>query len=192
MRLVLFGPPGAGKGTQAERICSGWGIPHVSTGEMLREAVASGSEMGQAVKEVLERGHLVSDEQAAQLVEERVARPDATNGFLLDGFPRTREQIRLLDRILERRREHLDAVVRLDVPAEVTLERLRGRAAETNGQRSDDKEAVFRERFAVYRAQTKPVAEVYRARGVLAEIDGTGSIDEVFSLIRQALEERVS
>lgn len=190
MNLVLFGPPGAGKGTQAKRISAAWGIPHVSTGDMLRSAVQSGTELGRQVKEILERGHLVSDALVGDVVGARLRSPDMAKGFLLDGFPRTVAQIEILDRALGNLGKKLDRVISLEVPEKVTVERLlsRATAGDNGAARADDNQAVIRERLVVYRQQTAPVADVYRRQGILAEIDGTGTIDDVFGRIANALQ----
>lgn len=183
MRIVLFGPPGAGKGTQAQRIAAAYGIPHVSTGDMLRQAVAAGTPLGMQVKEILERGHLVPDELIGAVIAERIAQPDAAAGFLLDGFPRTVPQVAILERALGD--ERLDRVIMLVVPDAVVEARILGRAqASADGAtRADDRIETIRERLRVYKQQTEPVAEVYRKQGLLAEVDGTGTIDEVFGLV---------
>jgi adenylate kinase len=190
MNLVLFGPPGAGKGTQAKRISAAWGIPHVSTGDMLRSAVQSGTELGHQVKEILERGHLVSDALVGEVVGARLRTADMAKGFLLDGFPRTVTQIEILDRALNDLGRKLDRVISLEVPEKVTVSRLlsRATAGDSGAVRADDNESVIRERLVVYRQQTAPVADVYRRQGILAEIDGTGTIDEVFSRIAHVLQ----
>ena len=187
MRLVLFGPPGAGKGTQAAKISEALGVPHVSTGDMLRSAVASGTELGKRVKSVLDAGELVPDGLMGETVEARLQQPDAAEGFLLDGFPRTQAQVEMLDRILDRLDQRLDRVVMLEVPEETVVERLLGRAGKE--QRADDNEETIRQRLRVYWSQTAPVADVYRSRSVLAEIDGTGGVDEVFDRVMAALGE---
>lgn len=186
-RLALFGPPGAGKGTQAARIVAALGVPHVSTGDMLRAAVRSGSDLGRRVKEVMDAGKLVSDELIADVVAERLAQGDAARGFLLDGFPRTVRQISLLDRILGER--NLDCVVLLDVPDQVVEDRLLGRATKGDGGvvRADDNLETIRKRLAVYREETLPVAAVYDGRGVLARVDGVGTEEEVFARVVAAL-----
>jgi adenylate kinase len=191
MRIVLFGPPGAGKGTQAQRIAAAYGIPHISTGDMLRQAVAAGTPLGLQVREILERGHLVPDELIGAVIAERIAQPDAAAGFLLDGFPRTVPQVGMLARALGDRR--LDRVVMLVVPDAVVEERILGRALASAGggggaARADDRIETVRERLRVYKQQTEPVAEVYRQQGLLAEVDGTGTIDEVFGLVSGLLE----
>ena len=187
MRLVIFGPPGAGKGTQAQRIAAEWGIPHISTGDMLREAVASGSELGRKVREILDRGHLVSDEMIGDLMAERLAQPDARKGFLLDGFPRTAAQAGMLDGLVHHAGAPLDRVIMLEVPDDVLLERLLRRAGVEG--RADDNEATIRERLRVYREQTAPVAGLYEQQGLLARIDGTGTIDAVFGRVSALLKQ---
>lgn len=189
MNLVLFGPPGAGKGTQARRISAAWGIPHVSTGDMLRAAVGSGSELGRQVRETIERGHLVGDDLIGRVVAERLAQRDTVNGFLLDGFPRTVRQVELLDQSLAQDGRKLDRVISIEVPEQVSLDRLIGRAetGDAGQVRADDNEAVIRERLVVYQRQTAPVADLYRKNGLLAEIDGTGSVDDVFARISKTL-----
>jgi len=183
MRIVLFGPPGAGKGTQAQRIAAAYGIPHISTGDMLRQAVAAKSELGRQVEEILERGHLVPDEMIGRVIAERIAEPDAAAGFLLDGFPRTVPQVAILQRALGEKR--LDRVVMLVVPDAVVEARILGRAqaGEGGAVRADDRIETIRERLRVYREQTEPGAQVYREQGLLAEVDGTGNIDQVFGLV---------
>ena len=187
MRIVFLGPPGAGKGTQAARITAAWNIPHIGTGDMLRHAVASGSELGNQVREIMARGHLVPDHLVGEVVDARISEPDATEGFLLDGFPRTVPQV---DRILERRGKALDRAVMLELTFEAAVERLlQRRNTDTGSVRSDDREDVIRERLQVYHDQTRPLVELYKKRGLLAKVDGTGSIDEVFTRIQAVLEE---
>jgi len=186
MRIVLFGPPGAGKGTQAQRIAAAYGIPHISTGDMLRQAVAAGSPLGLQVQEILERGHLVPDALIGEVIADRISQPDAAGGFLLDGFPRTVAQVAILERALGAKQ--LDRVVMLVVPDAVVEARILGRAQASAGveggaARADDRIETIRERLRVYKQQTEPVAEVYRQKGLLAEVDGTGTIDEVFGFV---------
>ncbi len=186
MRLVLFGPPGAGKGTQARKISARYGIPHVSTGDILRAAVAAGTELGRQVQHTIARGELVPDDLIGRVVAERLGEEDAKAGFLLDGFPRTLRQVEILDGILAGQGVGLDRVIYLVVPETVLVDRLLHREE----GRSDDTPETIRERLRVYREQTEPVAKVYRERGLLAEIDGVGTIEEVFSRITAALGER--
>ena len=188
MRLVLLGPPGAGKGTQAARISATWGIPHVSTGEMLREAIAEGTDLGRRVEDVMARGHLVSDQLVAEVVEQRLDREDARDGYLLDGFPRTAAQAALLDEILARRGERLDAVLLLEIPEDVAIARMRTRRKSGGEVRADDNVETFRERLRVYGEKTRPMLEVYEKQGLLRRVDGTGAIDDVFERIRAILD----
>ncbi len=173
MRAVMLGPPGSGKGTQAALIAEKVGLPAISTGDMLRQAVAEGSELGRRVKEILDSGALVDDATMAELVEQRLAAPDAAAGFLLDGYPRTLGQVETLDGILERRSEALDLVVLIEVPEEELIRRALAR------QRADDTEEVISNRLRVYREQTAPLIDHYREQGVLKVVDGHQSIDDV-------------
>ncbi len=178
-RLLLLGPPGAGKGTQAKLLSTALGVPHVSTGDMLREAVAAGSELGRRVKQVMDAGELVSDELMIQVVEDRLAQDDAGCGYLLDGFPRTIPQAEALAN------GALDAVVLIDVDDEEIVGRLLRRAEEEG--RADDTEDVVRRRLEVYREQTEPLVDYYKQRGMIAEVDGVGSIDDVLARCVRAL-----
>jgi len=180
--VVLLGPPGSGKGTQAERLSTAVGIPAISTGEMLRQAVAKGTELGDRVAGVMSSGALVDDALMAAIVEERLARPDAAGGFLLDGYPRTAEQAATLDSLLEPRGADLDAVVLLEVPEEVLVRRALAR------RRADDREEVVRERLRVYRQATEPLVERYEGRGLLRRIDGDQLMESVTEAILAALE----
>lgn len=177
MRLILFGPPGAGKGTQATAIVDALSVPHIATGDILRENVANATELGNRAKQYMDRGDLVPDEVVIDMIADRIAREDARGGFLLDGFPRTVAQARALDEVLERDGHRIDAVLRLLVPDDELVTRLLRRAQEQG--RSDDTRDVIENRLAVYRAETEPVLGLYRDRGVLHEIDGTGDISEV-------------
>ena len=183
MRLVLLGPPGAGKGTQAARIAKRFSFPQLSTGDMLREAVESGTPLGLRAKHVMDRGKLVPDEVVIAVVADRIDHADAANGFVLDGFPRTVPQAEALDRELAARGIGLDAVLELEVDQDVLLVRIRGRAdqAANQGQpvRRDDKPDVFKTRLKAYRAQTAPVTEYYRSQGRLRVVDGLQPIDVV-------------
>ncbi len=183
MRLVLLGPPGAGKGTQAARIAKRFSFPQLSTGDMLREAVESGTPLGLRAKHVMDRGELVPDEVVIAVVADRIDHADAANGFVLDGFPRTVPQAEALDRELAARGIGLDAVLELEVDQDVLLVRIRGRAdqAANQGQpvRRDDKPDVFKTRLKAYRAQTAPVTEYYRSQGRLRVVDGLQPIDVV-------------
>jgi len=181
LRAVLLGPPGCGKGTQAERLSGELRVPAISTGELLRQAVADGTELGRRVGAVMASGALVDDALMAEVVEERLSRPDAVTGFLLDGFPRTLEQASTLDELLERRGESLDAVVLFDVPEQVLVERALAR------KRADDREEVIRERLRVYREATEPLVGHYRARGILHQVDGDRSVAAVTGAVLAAL-----
>jgi adenylate kinase len=191
MRLVLLGPPGAGKGTQATRIAARLGIPQLSTGDMLREEVAARSTNGLRAKHIMDRGELVPDDLVVSVVIDRIDRSDTANGFILDGFPRTVQQAEALDRELATRGIELNAVLELEVDEDALLDRISGRAkeAENNGKcvRSDDNPEVFKTRLDVYRAQTAPVTEYYRSQGLLNTIDGLRSIDAVTEELVAAL-----
>ena len=185
-RLLLLGPPGAGKGTQALRLVERLGVPQISTGDMLRAAVAAGSEVGRTAKAYMDAGKLVPDAVVIGVAEERLGRPDAKRGFVLDGFPRTVAQAEALDRMLPKLGVTLERCVALRVDEEQLVKRLQ-RRAEIEG-RSDDDEHVIRERMREYGEKTKPLMEYYRGRGVLREVDGVGTMDEVAQRIEQALD----
>lgn len=180
-KIVFLGPPGSGKGTQAERLAEELGIPAISTGEMLRAAVSAGTELGDRVQGVMERGELVSDELMAEVVRDRLAQPDAEKGFLLDGYPRTASQAETLDEILEEREGDLDHVVYLEVPEDELVRRMLDRG------RDDDTEDAVRERLRVYGEQTEPLVELYRERGLLRTIDGHQTMDQVEESILEAV-----
>ena len=209
MRLVLLGPPGAGKGTQAERIAARYGIPHLSTGDMLREAVAADTEVGRRAKAIMDAGQLVPDEVMNRLVAERIAQPDAARGFVLDGFPRTVAQAEALDELLDQRDQRLDAVLELAVDDDALVDRISGRFAcarcgagyhdrfkqpEVEGvcdvcgsrefvRREDDTPETVRARLNAYHAQTAPLLPYYRDKGLLAAVDGMAEIDDVSSAV---------
>jgi adenylate kinase len=185
MRLVLLGAPGSGKGTQAARLKSDLGVPHISTGDMLRAAVAAGTPTGLKAKAVMDAGQLVSDDILLAMLEERLAQPDAGNGFILDGYPRNLAQADALDHLLARIGQPLDAVVKLDVPNETIVGRCEIRYAAEH--RKDDDPAVVRDRLKVYAEQTAPVADFYARRGTLQVVDGVGELDEVTARVKQAL-----
>jgi len=193
MRLILLGPPGAGKGTQASRIAKHFGIPQLSTGDMLREAVAAGTPLGLRAKHIMDGGDLVPDEVVIAVVADRIDHTDAVNGFVLDGFPRTVPQAEALDRELEARGIELDAVLELEVNEDVLLVRIRGRAeqAASQGQsvRRDDNPEIFKTRLQAYRVQTAPVTEYYRSQGLLKIVDGLQPIDVVTEELMMALSE---
>lgn len=184
-RLLLLGPPGAGKGTQAERLVRQLGIPQISTGDMLRAAVKAGSEVGRRAQAYMDRGDLVPDEVVIGVAEERLRQPDAAKGFVLDGFPRTAAQAEALDAMLERLGVKLERCVALRVDEEELVERLAKRAGIEG--RSDDNEETIRNRMRVYQESTRPLIDYYAARGVLVEVDGQGTVDEVFARIEEAL-----
>jgi len=184
-RLLLLGPPGAGKGTQAERLARALGIPQISTGDMLRAAVQAGTEVGRQAKAYMDRGDLVPDEVVIGVAEERLRQPDAQKGFILDGFPRTAAQAEALDALLERLGVRLERCVALRVGEDELVARLLNRA-KLEG-RSDDNEETIRNRMRVYREKTQPLIDHYAARGVLAEVDGEGDVDEVARRIEEAL-----
>ena len=191
MRLVLLGPPGAGKGTQASRIANRFGIQQLSTGDMLREAAAVGTPLGLHTKHIMDRGELVPDEVVIAVVADRIDHADAANGFVLDGFPRTVPQAEALDQELAARGIALDAVLELEINEDVLLVRIRGRAEEAanHGQsvRRDDNPEVFKTRLKAYRAQTAPVTEYYRSQGLLRIVDGLQPIDVVTEELSRAL-----
>jgi adenylate kinase len=185
MRLLILGPPGAGKGTQAGRVADTLRIPAISTGDIFRRNIADGTELGRKVKEVYDAGGYVPDELTNDLVRDRLSADDARNGFLLDGYPRTRAQVDELDTILAEGSESLDRVIELTVDIDEVVDRLL-RRAETDG-RSDDSEEVIRERQAIYSEQTAPLTEVYSDRGLLVRVDGMGDVDGVTARLLAAL-----
>lgn len=185
-RIVLLGPPGAGKGTQATTLIDALGIPHVSTGDMLRAAVKAGTPVGKKAKAVMDAGELVSDEIVIGIAEERLSEKDAQKGFLLDGFPRTLAQADALEGLLTKLDVGLDCCLALTVDNEAIVARLLKRA-EIEG-RADDNEETIQERFREYDAKTAPLLDFYRGRGKLIEVDGMGTIEEVGKRIRKALD----
>lgn len=185
MNLILFGPPAAGKGTQAKRLVDHRQMVQLSTGDMLRAAIASGSELGQRVAGIMERGELVSDEIVIELIEQRLPETEAAGGAIFDGFPRTLAQAQALDVMLAGRGRKIDLVVRLKVDDEVLTQRIAGRFAESG--RPDDNPESFKVRLGAYNAQTAPLLPYYEGQGKLVEVDGMGSIDAVAAAIDSAL-----
>ncbi len=185
MRIVLLGAPGSGKGTQAALMMERLGLPHISTGALLREAVESGTELGKMAKSVMERGELVSDDIMLGLIEERLGQDDVRNGFILDGYPRNMSQAKALDQLLARLGQPVEEALQIDVDEEQVIARIAGRARQEG--RSDDSEEVVRNRLKVYAEQTAPVVEHYAKAGLLTRILGTGTVGEVFQRIIGAL-----
>jgi len=213
MNIILLGPPGAGKGTQAQRLQRERGLVQLSTGDMLRAAVASGSELGKKAKDIMNRGELVPDDLMVGLIEDRIAQPDAAKGFILDGFPRTEAQAKALDQMLGKTGKKLDRVVEMEVDEKALTERIVGRytcakcgagyhdtfkrpkvegvcdvcGSRQFTRRKDDNAETMKTRMAAYRAQTEPLLPYYAARGVLRKVDGMASMDEVYRQISGVL-----
>ncbi|HAL85382.1 MAG TPA: adenylate kinase [Rhodobiaceae bacterium] len=189
MKLIFLGPPGAGKGTQAARIEAAYEIPQLSTGDMLRAAVAAGTETGRQAKDIMARGDLVPDDVVVGIISERIQAADCANGFILDGFPRNVSQARALDGVLVEKGVNLDAVIELAVDPEILIARILKRAQESaDGPRDDDTEEALQHRLRVYEEQTAPVADFYAEKGILRTLDGMQEIDEVTQQIRSALD----
>lgn len=212
MRIIMLGAPGAGKGTQAKKIAAKYGIPHISTGDIFRANIKEGTELGTKAKAYMDKGELVPDELTCDLVVDRISKPDAANGYVLDGFPRTIPQAEALTRALNERGEKIDFAINVEVPDENIVRRMGGRRAclkcgatyhvEYNAPkvenvcdvcqgelvlRDDDKPETVQKRLSVYHAQTQPLIDYYKAEGVLAEVDGTQDIDVVFQDITKIL-----
>src|SRR5690242_8789915 len=213
MNIILLGPPGAGKGTQAQRLQSDLGMVQLSTGDMLRAAVASGSELGKKAKGLMEKGELVPDDLIVGLIEDRIGQPDCAKGFILDGFPRTEAQAEALDRMLAKTGKKLDRVIEMEVDEKALTERIVGRftcakcgagyhdkfkrpkvagvcdvcGSTEFSRRKDDNAETMKTRMAAYRAQTEPLLPYYRARGVLRKVDGMAAMDEVYRQISGVL-----
>jgi adenylate kinase len=191
MRLVLLGPPGAGKGTQSARLVSKYAIPQLSTGDMLRAAVAAGTPIGLQAKAIMDSGALVPDEVVVGIIGQRIKEADAGKGFILDGFPRTVAQARALDELLDKEGLRLDAVVELVVDEDALLARMQNRVEETRAKggtvRADDNPEAFKTRLEAYRSQTAPVSSYYAEKGELKRVDGMAPVEAVASAIDQAL-----
>jgi adenylate kinase len=185
MKLLLIGPPGAGKGTQASKLSEVFGIPAISTGDIFRANVKNETPLGLEAKSFMDRGAYVPDDLTNKLVRDRLQNPDCVNGFLLDGYPRTADQVNELDDILRETNSSLDAVIQLTADTDEVVRRLAKRAIDQG--RSDDTEDVIRNRLAIYEEQTAPLITMYAARGFLIMVDGLGEIDEVTSRIVEAL-----
>jgi adenylate kinase len=191
MRLILLGPPGAGKGTQAQRLVSKHGLVQLSTGDMLRAAVRAGTPVGQKAKGIMDRGELCPDELVVAIVSDRIDEADAKNGFILDGFPRTVAQAEALDRMLAKKKLKLDAVVELKVKEDALLARIENRIHEAQARgeplRADDNADVLKTRLHAYRTQTAPLIEYYRGKGILMRVNGMASVEDVTAAIDEVL-----
>jgi len=191
MRLILLGPPGAGKGTQASNLVEKFGIVQLSTGDMLRAATAAGTPVGLHAKEVMARGELVPDDIVVEIVADRISQPDAHNGFILDGFPRTVPQAEALDRMLHQKEFDLDAVIELKVDEGILLKRIQKRAAEMAARgealRADDNAEALHKRLEAYRRQTAPLIAFYADKGILRTVDGMAGIEDVAKAVEQVL-----
>ncbi|HEV7951360.1 MAG TPA: adenylate kinase [Glaciihabitans sp.] len=187
-RLLIIGPPGAGKGTQAVLLAEAYNIPAISTGDIFRSNVRDETELGLVAKSYIDAGDVVPDSLTNALIRDRLAEEDAQNGFLLDGYPRTVQQVEELDAFLAENNHPLDAVIELVADPEVVVARLAKRASEQG--RSDDTDEVVRHRLSVYREQTEPLIEIYGSRGLLVKVDGIGSVEEVTARITEALADR--
>jgi adenylate kinase len=194
MRLILLGPPGAGKGTQAQRLVQKHGIVQLSTGDMLRSAVKAGTLVGLRAKAIMDRGELVPDEIVVSIVSDRIGEPDATNGFILDGFPRTVPQAVALDKMLKEKGLKLDGVIELKVDSSILQQRIENRMRESAARgeplRSDDDPEVLKRRVDAYKEQTAPLVDYYRWQGTLRSVDGMAPIDEVEGAVHRALTEK--
>jgi adenylate kinase len=191
MRLILLGPPGAGKGTQAKHLVDKFGIVQLSTGDMLRAAVAAGTPVGQRAKDIMARGELVPDDVVVAIVADRIAQPDAKKGFILDGFPRTVPQAEALDRMLHQRALDLEAVIELKVDEGILLKRVEKRIADMTARgeplRADDNAETLHKRLEAYRAQTAPLIAFYARKGTLHSVDGMAEIGAVANAIERVL-----
>jgi len=183
MRLILLGPPGAGKGTQAQRLVTKHSIAHFSTGDMLRAAISAGAPVGNRAKTIMDRGDLVPDDVIIEIIAERLGRPEAAKGFVLDGFPRTVAQAEALSDLLAKRGINLDLAIEIAVDDKKLQDRIRTRAKESGGARTDDTLETLSKRLIVYHTKTAPVADYYRKKGMIKRVDGMGSIDQVTTAI---------
>ena len=190
MRIVLLGPPGSGKGTQAAMLVEELGLPHISTGALLRNAAARGTELGLQAKSITDRGDLVPDNIMSDMIEERLGREDVADGFILDGYPRNVAQAKSLDNMLERLNKPADEAIHIDIDPERILKRIAKRAKEEG--RSDDTVETVRNRLRVYEEQTAPVADYYAERGLLTRILGNGPKEEIFQRILSVLNTRTT
>lgn len=192
MNLILLGAPGAGKGTQAERLQTERGLVQLSTGDMLRAAVAAGTETGRKAKEIMDRGDLVPDAVVVGIISERIDQPDCRKGFILDGFPRNEAQAQALDKMLVQKGQKLDLVIEVKVDEQILFDRIRNRAAESaaasGSVRADDNEETLRNRLGVYHVQTAPLLPYYRAQGKLHSIDGMQTVESVAKQIAALLD----
>lgn len=188
MNVILFGPPGAGKGTQAQMLVSEFGMVQLSTGDMLRAAIAAQSELGLKAKSIMDAGQLVSDDIMIGMISERMDAPDCANGVILDGFPRTVAQAEALDQMFADKNIALDSVIEIAVDEAALFARIENRAAETGGSRSDDNAEVLAERLKVYHANTAPILPYYKDKNKLVTIDGMQSIDKVSEDIRSVMQ----
>jgi adenylate kinase len=188
MRLILLGPPGAGKGTQAQILVDTYNIPQLSTGDMLRAAIAAKTPLGLEAKAIVDRGDLVSDDIVSGIISERMDQADCANGFILDGFPRTIAQAEALDDMLDQKGSKLDAVVEIRAEPDILVKRIIQRAKDNGGSRADDNEDVLRKRLDIYREQTAPLVSFYKEQGLLKSVDGMAPIEVVTASIREAIE----
>ncbi|MEL0042391.1 MAG: adenylate kinase [Candidatus Puniceispirillum sp.] len=187
MNIIVFGAPGAGKGTQAEKLVAKYGLVQLSTGDMLRAAISAGTDLGKRAKEIMDRGDLVSDDIIVGMIAARLDDKDCVNGVILDGFPRTVAQAEALDEMLASKGLSLDGVIEIRVDEAALFARIENRAAETGGARSDDNADTLRKRLAVYHENTAPLLPYYRDKGVLKSVDGMATIDEVAAQIESIL-----
>ena len=188
MYLILFGPPGAGKGTQAKILQEEWGLTQLSTGDMLRAAVAAGTELGKRCKAIMDRGEYVPDEVVIGIIADRLERPDAAKGAVFDGFPRTIAQAEALDRMMAERSKAIDGAIELRVDSEALVGRVAQRNLETGGTRGDDTPETLRKRLEVYKTSTAPLLDFYRGQGKLQSIDGMMPIPQVAASVHAVLE----